>query len=519
MLKTTISISAVIFILLGCPVGKEFSVCIAEETEKNQEQYIPKDLDDCFDRLKKILKPEELAEMKNGTEREMSQYHFGLGMWMRNNWGLWKGGRLAKWFNDKGIQHPDDMSGIILDSFWRHLHSKPIELDKQIKHYQDYWKRAQIEEQREKERVSRVVQRIRGMMMGVSLAKGDTPTVIIPNRKGDGLRARYLARFGNSVLIAAKKHPLDDFTVQLYYLDLKEETLHPITIPDIEAQHRVVIAGGTAYFGGVTNGQFVLVATDGKTRTRIAPPETKDVPQLGVNGENLLAVYRHSIYTREGPSWSVVYQGNTELPKSAQPRKIGNKVFFGLSWLELTKPHRLVSLPDDTGVVGCEGPRWENASSSHVTPDGDLWAIMGNSVSGESLIKRSPNGEYKVAVMNNRLQFDGDLLGSDRDQEELPLSAVSMNTNNVLLLAGNRGIYTLKGKCLQQVVAFDNVRGGAIVPKGPWHGSPHDIHQFDDDRYVLLGGFDGVYLIEREATSKKYKAVPLDEKIGPPITF
>jgi len=70
----------------------------------------------------------------------MSQYHFGLGMGMRNEWGLWGGSRLAKWFNAQGITHPDDMSGIILHSFWRHLNGKPITLEQQVKYYQDYWK-------------------------------------------------------------------------------------------------------------------------------------------------------------------------------------------------------------------------------------------------------------------------------------------------------------------------------------------------------------------------------------------
>ena len=71
--------------------------------EKEDEIYIPKDLDDCFVQLKKLLKPEDVEKMKSGTE--------------------------------------DDMSGIILDSFWRHLNQKPIKLDEQVKYYQDYWKK------------------------------------------------------------------------------------------------------------------------------------------------------------------------------------------------------------------------------------------------------------------------------------------------------------------------------------------------------------------------------------------
>lgn len=107
--------------------------------------YIPKDLDDCFAQLEKRLSKETVAKMKGGPEKDMVLYHHGFGTWLRNRWGLWKGSRLSKWFNDRGIQHPDDMSGIILRSFWRHLNGKPIKLDDQIKHYQDYWKKVREE--------------------------------------------------------------------------------------------------------------------------------------------------------------------------------------------------------------------------------------------------------------------------------------------------------------------------------------------------------------------------------------
>jgi hypothetical protein len=107
--------------------------------------YIPRDLDDCFVELTKMLPEGEVEKMKNGPEEAMNRYHHGLGRWMRNKWGLWKGSRLSKWFNDKGIQHPDDMSGIILHSFWRHLNNKPVKLGEQVRYYQDYWKRMREE--------------------------------------------------------------------------------------------------------------------------------------------------------------------------------------------------------------------------------------------------------------------------------------------------------------------------------------------------------------------------------------
>jgi hypothetical protein len=102
--------------------------------------YIPKDLDDGHRELKNMLPKELISEMKRGTEDDMVQYHSGLGMWLRNNWGLWKGSRLSEYFNNIGIYHPDDMSGIILDTFWCHLKGKPHRLEERITYYQEYWK-------------------------------------------------------------------------------------------------------------------------------------------------------------------------------------------------------------------------------------------------------------------------------------------------------------------------------------------------------------------------------------------
>ena len=103
--------------------------------------YIPNNLEECFIQLRKILTKEQLNDFRSLSEDEViRQCHLGLGMWIRNYWGLWKKSRLAKYFNNMGIFHPDDMSGIILLSFHRHLHEKDIRLREQLKVYHWYWK-------------------------------------------------------------------------------------------------------------------------------------------------------------------------------------------------------------------------------------------------------------------------------------------------------------------------------------------------------------------------------------------
>lgn len=111
-----------------------------KEAQTKKEIYIPKDLGDAHSELLRILPKDTIEQIKQGTEREMIRYHRGLGMWLRNNWGLWKGSPLGDYFHNLGIYHPDDMSGIILDTFWCKLHNQPFRLKQRIEYYQEYWR-------------------------------------------------------------------------------------------------------------------------------------------------------------------------------------------------------------------------------------------------------------------------------------------------------------------------------------------------------------------------------------------
>ena len=74
----------------------------------SKKDRIPKTKQECFEILDEMLSQEDknaIVEMEDTIE-----LHFTLGMWIRNNWGLWGGSRLQKYFVNKNVFHPDDMS-------------------------------------------------------------------------------------------------------------------------------------------------------------------------------------------------------------------------------------------------------------------------------------------------------------------------------------------------------------------------------------------------------------------------
>ncbi len=103
---------------------------------------VPRNLEECFPILAANLGTalEEFKQMKECGEF-IAGTHFTLGQCIRNEWNLWdENSDLHKWFlKEHGIFHPDDMSGIIITSFHRKLNGKPIDLEKQLKFYKDFW--------------------------------------------------------------------------------------------------------------------------------------------------------------------------------------------------------------------------------------------------------------------------------------------------------------------------------------------------------------------------------------------
>ncbi|CAM1366780.1 conserved exported hypothetical protein [Tenacibaculum litoreum] len=125
------------------------SGCKDSETSKSNrildENYIPKNLEEALSQIDFYVSDSLKLEIKKKSESDfISETHFGLGIGMRNNWNLWKGSDLSKYFNSIEIFHPDDMSAIILTSYYRKLNGKDINLEEQIIGYKEYWKQVDL---------------------------------------------------------------------------------------------------------------------------------------------------------------------------------------------------------------------------------------------------------------------------------------------------------------------------------------------------------------------------------------
>ena len=560
--------------------AEEYGAMIFAEIEGIKREWgeAPATLAEAHMRLERMLSAEELAEVDAmPSERGMSKYHMGLGAGIRNGWGLWRGSALAEQMLELGFTHPDNMSGVILETLWCKRHGQDLRLEQRAASAKISREARERACQEEENRARKAKAAIRNTMMSLRFDTREVPTVPIaiqrdrlsvrsfsPFRDGVFVTAYHLGRMGGGILIAEeagvdpadgerrtgpkydgvvrrqfcvdgtdgkvrKMKPGEDFCISGWYFDPVDRRIHMVRMAEVDKVYAAVVAGERAWFAGQTKAGGVLVGIGDQDRITMPLPEEDEILDLGLDGQSLLAVYAKRIYRLADRKWTIVHSGDVLLPRSGlPPQRHGNMVFLRdegideirkrLWWLTLGEEADLSALDHDVGLVGPSGPAWYDSSSYCVMSNGDLWACIGKGFAS-SLLRRSKDGRYSIAIMNGFVEFTGDLLGVKRRDQDLLVSAVTVLPDDTLLLGGSTGLYRLRGDELVQKLAFafeetsDNT--GTIRPRREWN--PTDVLMLNDGSYCIDGGYRrGVYWI-RQDDNGQWTCLPIDE--GDPVEW
>ena len=87
---------------------------------------MPSTLHDCFRLARQHISEEDLEVLANSERHDLADFHFGLGMSVRNQWLYPEGSVLGKKFFRIGVIHPDDMSSIVVEALWLDLNGHEI---------------------------------------------------------------------------------------------------------------------------------------------------------------------------------------------------------------------------------------------------------------------------------------------------------------------------------------------------------------------------------------------------------
>jgi hypothetical protein len=80
---------------------------------------LPQTLEQAVDRLLDSLEPEVARQIAGTAREELIGYHFSLGQYIRNAFGLW--GENAALLDACGTEDADDAAGVIIEALWTRL--------------------------------------------------------------------------------------------------------------------------------------------------------------------------------------------------------------------------------------------------------------------------------------------------------------------------------------------------------------------------------------------------------------
>lgn len=542
--RTSLLVIAVALVIAAVPFGRAQTDDIKLNPTLSKASptgvAIPKDLDAAIAELDKMLPQGTKDKMRAGSEDNMAEYHLSLGMWMRNNWGLWKGLTLAKWFSQHDIHHPDDMSGIILTSYWRHLNGKPIHLEEQVREYKAYWEQALKDAAKEKLRAAAARQKLRQMMAGTRVVPSKTAILRLPSISDLSFRVRYVAPFRDGVLMTAKRFEGDSYktkpgyVIRTFLLNLKDRQLHKVTTDIGGTVEDSVVIGKDAYLNCVSLSGGRILHLAPKEHSVIPWPwfatESKRPIRLGIErnedgqATGLLAVGEHKVARWIHGAWTILPFNGFTLPECILPAELRpDRLVFRdegqneddkrLYWIDRTKPSKLFQFEENVGVVGTEGPRWENVWDYARTKQGDWWISTGPDISENSLLQWSPKAGYKVALLFGQPKWIPELLPIEHSDEkglnaQTSITGLELGSGGELRGVGPVGLYTIRRDRIEQTLRF------TTIPKD-W--IPTKLLTVSPTVQLVGGQYGGLFLLER--THGSAHAIELDSRMGRPVAL
>ena len=85
--------------------------------------------EDLFEYWDQLYSEEDKATVQFSTFKDLINFHFGWGSGIRRGFCLGDGGALSLWFEDRGIDHEDDMSMVLIDGYWAILNGCNPDMD------------------------------------------------------------------------------------------------------------------------------------------------------------------------------------------------------------------------------------------------------------------------------------------------------------------------------------------------------------------------------------------------------
>jgi hypothetical protein len=524
---------------------------------------IPNNLDESFIELDHTLPLATRLTMRFNDEKSMGNYHRGLGMTLRNQWGLWKGSKLNQYFQKQGIYNADNMSGIILTSYWRYLNNQPIQLEAQVSYYKEFGRRQKQAEEAEKLEVPKRIKRVQKAMMGWTFNDQAVPSVLLPKRidfsgtwKLESYRGGFLAVFSGY-------KPMGEFTDRvwhsgIYFVASSTAPMQPVKRTGCEVIYDVVTHKQITYWLCRKGNKWALLVENGDRSIKETSIELSSSWLRLVNAQDeIFLMDQKSIYKRNGQQWQPIFtslrpanryqpfevddlnpQANREIPWSFPPRvttpyMIGYYIYLparangnlqSLWRLNIQDKNADLESMDNFFTRDYYGNWGRYGSQILPISDHSFWLTTSMLSDQDTLVKFEGN-EIKIALYGGQVKFDGEIgdvtLDGNKRQNRISAQAIYRSNDNVLYLAGLGGLFRVERGVVRPIVRFHLPIG---ITTGNYEEGyrrmikPQQLERFTDGGFLLGDAYSGLYRLQKDIKGI-WQLSLLHQQIAEAVTF
>jgi hypothetical protein len=494
---------------------------------------IPKTLDECNTNLDTILDKMEIENIRNMKEDSLITLHFGLGLYIRNNWirGNSKN-ELIEYFEKKEIFHPDDISFIIINNYWHYLHHLTYNLENDIARVKKNWQEIIINDVENKINQENTENYLKDKMIEIEFINKDVPFIQFPSRKNDPLEfCNDIIQYKDGFIInSISTQPGVDIEVDynFFYFDFNRNILYKISTSEFDLIESIIIHNEVLYASGKKNGKTHIIQYKDLVVKKIPNTIHNTKNEIGKDSWVKLAIFDTELFAFEKNKLSVLKE-NRWLPKvefnidsflvsnkceireSVIPTeniRIQDKLYFIQEILQ-GRDCLLLSLDIKSNNGLSEIFTKYNLKDNYQKIIDNYYLTTDNSVLitgtciGENMLLEEINNDLKVYIYQEK--FKSKLFNDIQITPKL-----AFKEDSVICLICDNGIFKIENNKLIPILRYQIIE--ELIPTGDGHFyhftfQPRSLIKISENKYIIGGLYGGIYLFDL----KNYSIECLDD--------
>jgi hypothetical protein len=477
--------------------------------------HSPEDLDAAIAELDATLDAETILYIRQLERDDLSELHFGFGTSLRNRWGLWQGGRLARWFRRHGISHPEMISQAVIVAYWMHLHGERYELErvslaKRWARRRHARREAKVTQKRALAYFEALDRSMRAAMAGWTVVDRNVPLALQPEKTTEWTGVRKIERDDAGFIVAFASGPAGP-EAELYRVATSTWPLQHLRLDGCEEIHDVARIGDALHFICRTSGRWLLHTHAGDEEL----PMNSEFLRLGVDRTQPILFDERRVFTRSKSGWATTFTARPDTYNHVEkaPKVASWSMPWNADTAHLHGGFLYMWAPDEArgdGIwrlnlhsrstelehFGAFVPVYFSFGGSMLVAAraGGFWLTFGQSPE-HTLVRWSPSAT-EIGVMlgsvDYPLQPSSDGFHVRDVARPIPASAV-LEDDEGLWLAGPRGIARVRDGRVEPIVAFAHPPVDPYAEPSYTSIEPRALGRFDDGTFLIGDAHAGVY--------------------------